>query len=98
MTSLLGPCCNCGSEADVAHIVMLPRRGPVPGFGWGCAACGLPPDGAIAVLCDHCIGQKVAFVCEGYPHAGKRAPVACLSEDVFDHDMRLHEEAEGTMP
>ena len=46
----LGPCCHCGRTDDVRTIVMLSRRGPMPGCGWGCVVCGLPLDGAIAVL------------------------------------------------
>ena len=51
----LGQCCACGkSGPDVRNIVMLSFRGPDPGKGWGCLQCGLPTDGASAVLCDGC--------------------------------------------
>ncbi len=52
----LGPCCACGkSGPDVRNIMMLHVRAPVPGTGWGCFACKLPLNGAVAVLCDICL-------------------------------------------
>jgi len=82
----LGPCCNCGSQEHVHNIVMLPRLAPVPGKGWGCAVCGLAMDGAVAVLCDRCVGDEPSAVCVGYPSAGQRMPIAELPETVFDHN------------
>ena len=48
----LGPCCCCGGTERVRDIVMLSRKAPVPGTGWGCVVCGLPNDGASYVCCD----------------------------------------------
>lgn len=50
----LGPCCACG-QRDATTLCMLTLRSPTPGKGWGCAQCGLPNDGALAVLCDACV-------------------------------------------
>jgi hypothetical protein len=86
----LGPCCICGSEADVKSIVMLPHRAPTAGRGWGCAVCGRPADGAMAVVCDHCLGRPVRFVCDGYPGEGRRVPIESVLDTRFDHDMRKH--------
>jgi hypothetical protein len=84
----LGPCCGCGSDEHVVNVLMLPRRAPVAGTGWGCAVCGLPGDGAVAVLCDACISAAVEprFVCHGYATGTERVPVAELAREVFDHD------------
>ena len=51
----LGPCCQCECTDGVRNIFLLNRRGAIPGRGWGCVVCGLPPDGAVAVLCDACV-------------------------------------------
>ena len=48
----LGPCCMCAG--DGVNIIMLDRRAVIPGHGWGCFICGLPRDGAVAVLCNGC--------------------------------------------
>lgn len=82
----LGPCCNCGTTENVVNVVMLDRRGPQPGFGWGCVVCDLPSDGAVAVLCEGCIGQAPQSVCEGYPQDGKRVPIDKLPVGSFEHD------------
>ena len=49
-----GQCCACHGTKNVRTVVMLHRRGPVPGTGWGCVVCDLPLDGAISVVCDSC--------------------------------------------
>ncbi len=92
--SQLGKCCVCEKEGKtVRNIMMIKKRAPGPGgHGWGCIVCGLPPDGATAVLCDACFDAKkeVRFVCEGYPVMNKRVPIESLSEDEFDHDYAKH--------
>lgn len=85
----LGPCCNCGSQDHVRHIVMLLRLAPIPGKGWGCVVCDLPNDGAIAVLCDNCRGDEPSAVCVGYPSEGVRLPVSALLSNVFDHNLKV---------
>lgn len=89
----LGPCCHCESTAGVNTILMLKRRGPVAGIGWGCFQCGLPFDGAVAVLCDGCLeaGREIKFVCKGRVDGG-RVPVEELSEEVFEHIWEFHPE------
>jgi hypothetical protein len=91
----LGPCCACGATGpSVRNILMLPRRAPVPGTGWGCLQCGLPPDGASAILCDDCAAAEVAprEVIAGYPAAKGRAPIGDLIDGGFDHRRDLHPE------
>jgi hypothetical protein len=93
----LGPCCCCGATGPtVRNIVMLSRRAPVPGTGWGCLACDLPADGASYLACDRCLEEDrpPREVFSGYPAAKGRAPVDSLSPDVFDHDMAKHDEGD----
>jgi hypothetical protein len=79
---------------------MLSHRAPVPGHGWGCAVCGLPPDGAVAVLCGPCTDRFAAdcalrFACRGYPATDGRIPFDELDPEPFEHDPAKHEEEEG---
>jgi len=84
-------CCCCGSTVGfVIHIVTMNLLAPQPGKGWGCATCGLPNDGAIAILCKSCHGFKPRFACDGYAAECKRVPVESLSPDIFDHDLTKH--------
>lgn len=93
----LGSCCMCGG-ASPNVIVLLAKRGPIPGHGWGCVQCGLPVDGATAVLCDPCFEtyltepEKLVTACRGYPGSDGRIPIAELPEGVFDHDPSKHPE------
>lgn len=89
----LGPCCACGERrADVVNVIILPIRAPIAGKGWGCFGCGLPSDGAIAVLCTPCLerGAEIMHVCVGYASSGVRVPRAACTEP-FDHDLSKHE-------
>lgn len=100
-----GPCCACGSRRRVRTFVMLDAKAPVPGTGWGCVVCNLPPDGALAVICDACAaagGRRgetppVREVFAGYPNDGRRVPVADCPPGEHRHDPRFHPEmaAEG---
>jgi hypothetical protein len=88
----LGPCCACGKEGpDVRNIVMLDKLAPIPGKGWGCFVCGLPNDGAVAVLCDRCLEQErePIMACRGYPGIDGRVPIEDITGD-FRHNMALH--------
>lgn len=88
----LGGCCACRKRGPaVRNIMTLPFRSPTPGFGWGCIVCGLPNDGAVAVLCDACLkaDAPIRDVCHGYPKENRRTARESLKE-AFDHDMRFH--------
>ena len=89
----LGPCCGCEKVGpDVRTIVMLAKKGPIPGRGWGCLQCGLSSDGASAVLCDACLDSyTIRFACRGYPKDDGRIPVEELS-GVHEHDRAGHPE------
>lgn len=96
----LGPCCNCGCTGDVVrNVITLHQTAPVPGTGWGCFQCGLPMDGAAAVLCDGCLeavsrgDEGVKMVVIGRPAAGKRIGVDDYEHQPFDHDPSKHPEA-----
>jgi len=88
----LGACCACRqSGPTVRNVVCLPLRSPTPGFGWGCVVCGLPSDGAVAVVCDACLetNAPILDVCSGYPKENMRTARASLHE-AFDHDIVMH--------
>ena len=64
---------------------------------WGCAQCGLPMAGAVAVLCDRCIADQKDPVeaCLGASTDNRRIPISELPPEPFGHDMTKHpEEAE----
>ncbi len=94
----LGPCCIC-KGAGAVNIVMLPHPAPIEGRGWGCITCGLPMNGAVAVLCDRCLPTysedpgSLKFVCCGYPGSDGRMPAADLDLASFDHDDAKHQES-----
>jgi len=89
----LGPCCACEKLGqDVRNVIILRRKGPTPGKGWGCLVCNLPLDGAVAVLCDGCLESeaKIRFVCAGFPAVDGRVPIEELDPEPFDHNLSLH--------
>ncbi len=81
----LGMCCICGVREHVTAIIMLDVKNQVPGHGWGCLGCGLPSDGASAVLCETCLPgwqsgkTPLRFACRGYPAEDGRVPIAELT-------------------
>ncbi len=88
-----GPCCACGATCPtVRNFMFLEQKAPVPGTGWGCCVCGLPADGAVAVLCDACIAAKrppvLAFA--GYPSLKQFVAVADLVGE-HKHDLGRHQ-------
>lgn len=88
-----GPCCACGRTGrTVRNFLMLPKKAPIPGNGWGCLVCGLPPDGALAVVCDRCLRQNasIKFVVKGYVSDKQRVSVDTLPDELFEHHMELH--------
>ena len=92
--SKLGPCCGCETEAGVRNILMLEKKCLVPGHGWGCLCCNLPPDGAHMVLCDNCLDRLqnntivIKYACRGYPGIDGRCLLDELKEP-FKHDMTV---------
>lgn len=91
MTSDLAPCCACGGARAVHTIVMLDVKGPLEGRGWGCVVCGLPNDGALAVLCDVCVeaGAAPRVACAGWVRDPARIAVAELTTP-HAHDRAKH--------
>lgn len=88
----LGSCCACRrSGPDVRNIMMLHKRAPVPGTGWGCVVCHLPSDGAVAVICDACADadRPILDVCVGYPSRNVRVSIATLA-GTHEHNLALH--------
>lgn len=89
---LSGPCCACRRNLFLRHVILMGFRGPVPGRGWGCQVCGLPENGAIAVVCDECMAldAPIVDVCSGWAADGGRVeagPLRCL---VWQHDPAVH--------
>lgn len=91
-----GTCCACGKPLpnDQVNILLLPRHAPVPGTGWGCYICGLPPDGATAILCSNCLstGAQPKWVVKGLLLDKRRAPIESLDPVPFDHRKEPHEQ------
>jgi hypothetical protein len=94
----LGSCCVCGGTDGVVNIIMLPHKSPIHGRGWGCFVCGVPADGATAVVCRECFGDgddtvavipRLRWACRGYPGSDGRVPVAELT-GVHKHDEGAH--------
>ncbi|MEH2374035.1 hypothetical protein [Nostoc sp.] len=93
----LGTCCGCGCTGKtVQNLIMLQKKAPVPGTGWGCLVCGVPSDGAVAVVCNDCLARLdkhsdvIEEVIYGYPIEKKRYSLAALTE-FFDHRDIPHE-------
>ena len=91
----LGTCCGCGTTENVHSVIALNKRSPYGG-GWGCFQCGLPAEGAIAVMCDECIATEAPIreVVAGMVSQGQRVPYGAIDEwEDFQHDLKLHSEA-----
>lgn len=92
----LGSCCICQSHKNIRNIIFLNRKCIVRGHGWGCAICHLPPDGAVAVLCENCMKlvedgrAKIKYAYRGYPGEDGRVPVEQLTEP-HEHNHRTHQ-------
>jgi hypothetical protein len=99
----LGSCCICKTYRGVRNVVMLDFKTVVPGTGWGCLVCNLPPDGASAVLCDPCMRRymekedKLKYICVGYPAQDDRARIDDIKREPHMHDLRKHQD-ENIMP
>lgn len=95
----LGNCCGCEKRhPTVRNLVTLDKRIEGERGGWGCVVCDLPPEGAVAVLCDDCIYElkqnraEIKFACLGYPGENRRIQTAKLTE-VYEHDNSKHPES-----
>lgn len=113
-TEDFGTCCICtteGCEANpVRTLIQLNWTAPVPGTGWGCVQCGVPCDGAIAVLCDSCaaglrdgnhtIEGDLYHVVSGEVTGKGRMPAKVWrrNREAFSHDYRKHPETVGAHP
>jgi hypothetical protein len=93
----LGPCCICGdSSPTVRNVGCLNKKAPIPGRGWACVVCDLPPDGAMVVLCDACAQRyegadpPLKWACRGHPGTDGRIPIEELSGS-HEHDMARHD-------
>lgn len=99
----LGPCCVCERRGGVRNVLQLEFKSPSPGKGWGCLQCGLPADGAIAVVCDQCLGRMAStpngddrrlalkFVCAGFPGIDGRVPFETVKNGPkHTHDLAKH--------
>lgn len=91
----LGACCACGSTEAVRNVVALPYKSKTSGIGWGCVVCGLPSNGAIAVVCDVCIEKEnldIKEVCLGFAEEKTRIPYSEIAHESnkFEHDYSKH--------
>lgn len=86
-----GPCCVCEGLSGVRNVLMLHKKAPMAGRGWGCVVCGLTCDGAIAIVCDTCIDQPLKFACRGYPATDGRVAIDELT-GTHVHDLTRHSE------
>jgi len=94
----LGSCCCCGTVEHVHSLVLLDRKTPYAGTGWGCCVCQLPSDGAVAALCDPCAeaGREPRFAIAGYARGKRRIPVADLGGP-HEHDLSRHPDARSAV-
>lgn len=89
----LGPCCACSTTFNVRNIMCMPFKSPEPGYGWGCMECGLPPDGAVAFICDNCLDEEIEiqYIAVGPTAEHRRYPISMLTNtEPFDHDLSKH--------
>lgn len=78
------------------NVAMLDQKAPIPETGWGCFQCGLPQNGALAVLCDDCI-ENIAPILRAYlgdPASQERIEIERLSGP-HRCDLAKHPEAKA---
>lgn len=92
----LGSCCICEIASHlVRNVLMLNRRSPIRGRGWGCLVCDLPAEGAIAVVCDPCFKLykagdiELRYACTGYAGVDGRTRITALAGS-YEHDPVKH--------
>ena len=91
-----GPCCICESETDVLNIIQLDYKVKSES-GWGCIVCGVPAEGAVAIVCDPCfekysdtIEDEIRFLMDGRE---RRIPVPPIEGRIpHEHDLSRHPE------
>jgi len=91
----LGECCACGVVGPaVRNILMLDTVAPTPGKGWGCFACSLPQNGALAVVCDTCLDADAPLrhICLGWPGVDGRIARDRAPTTPFTHNRAYHPE------
>jgi hypothetical protein len=101
----LGTCCACGCEPTeqnpVRTLIMLDYKVPPgSGSGWGCFQCGLPMEGASAVLCDKCAPRRPGdrlkappkWICTGHEDKRGRVEIGSFARVPHHHDMSRHQE------
>ncbi|BAY77933.1 hypothetical protein NIES25_44030 [Nostoc linckia NIES-25] len=81
-----GVCCACGNTDIAQNLIMLEYKTPISGTGWCCFTCGLPMDGAVTVVCDDCLRNKVEpkYAIFGFPTDKRRIEIEKLTEP-FKH-------------
>lgn len=94
-----GPCCICECEGEsVQNFIQLDYKNPKKSTtsGWGCVVCGLPAEGALAIICDERLNNPdtviddIKFLMDG--ETG-RVPVPAETDRVpHEHDLSLHRE------
>ena len=93
-----GTCCICEQEIEDPVLLSLSFKIHVESeTKWGCYQCGLPNEGAVAVICDDCFDEddvdfedKIKYLMNG---GRGRIPVPPV-EDRIPHecDLSLHPE------
>lgn len=95
MIDEVGPCCVCGhDDGTVRNIVFMPFEAPAGFRGWGCSVCDLPARGALAVVCDDCVGDqgKVRLICGGERITeGARLKLKGFVKTPFRHRKAAHQ-------
>lgn len=87
----LGACCACGKEGEtVRNVMMLEKKAPVPGTGWGCVLCHLPNDGAVAIVCDDCVehSRETLYAINGFAKNKLRILITALTGK-HEHNMEV---------
>lgn len=93
----LGTCCCCGGTEHVRNLIMLHQTAPEPGTGWGCLVCDVPPEGALAAVCDACLEAEASImeVIAGRVSEKRRIGIKAYAHQPFDHDHTKHPEVFG---
>jgi len=103
----IGRCCVCLRDhhegVTITGMIFINNVGPSEAHGtessWGCHICGLPPLGAVAVICDEC--EKVLksapvkggfrYLCAGPLADDIRIDSKTVKLHLFNHCMLTHD-------